>query len=194
MPGAQRPLLTPALMVTTGAQDDPRRGMANVSTRARRSSAKCIAPSRSVRGKTQANSSPPVAHTKVTAPAHRPAQCASRRAQASIALKMSVNIVELLEMVDIHQDDRQVFLRPCETRHFLDQKGLKHTSIAQPGQRINQREVGQLVAHLLHVNVIADPTTQAGRLDRLGHIVDRTGRKALDFGFCRIEPGGENDR
>ena len=23
MPGAQRPLLTPALMVTTGAQDDP---------------------------------------------------------------------------------------------------------------------------------------------------------------------------
>lgn len=43
----------------TGAQDDPRCGMANVSTRARRSSAKCIAPSRSVRGKTQANSSPP---------------------------------------------------------------------------------------------------------------------------------------
>jgi len=84
--------------------------------------------------------------------------------EQDVADVMTVRIVDVLEAVEVHEEQRDGRFRPLRDRERLLRAVIEEETVREPGERVVEREPAQLLVDLAPLADVAEECAERGSL------------------------------
>ena len=137
---------------------------------------------------------PTVSRHQVTGPTSRLRHRLGNAAQAKVSGNMTIVIIVFLETVDIHENQRKLFLAPLASPPLLLQGNIEAATIGYTGEAVDVGEPHEKIVLSLEFEMSLHPGFDDRESKRFSDVIYRPQLQPCRLIFRGIESGNKNDR